>query len=194
MKRKATYQDHECCICLNPLEDIVPFASCRHSFHKVCITKWIRTSIQQGNAPTCPLCRGGMSLECLASLDMHMADDWVCQVMLFPPFVIHTVVCKKSIRLFVREGTLQDQLQTMTDLLELLQGALTHVESCPQIMFCHPCIVNEVLVILPRSLDKRARALSMILDEVVCMYDRVLMEAQCLVSCAEGFRALTAVP
>lgn len=44
--------NEECSICYNEiLPDDMYELTCSHSFHKECITRWIR------NNPTCPLCR-----------------------------------------------------------------------------------------------------------------------------------------
>lgn len=49
----------ECSICSEEFteSDLLSQLGCLHTFHRDCLLRWFKTSVQQGNSPTCPLCR-----------------------------------------------------------------------------------------------------------------------------------------
>ena len=50
----------DCTICHDVMDGratIGKIGSCKHAFHRDCITRWYRTLISSGAAPSCPICR-----------------------------------------------------------------------------------------------------------------------------------------
>jgi hypothetical protein len=49
--------DNNCSICLSDLNNNYETMSCKHNFHKKCITEWLNTN------STCPICRGFIEIQ-----------------------------------------------------------------------------------------------------------------------------------
>ena len=50
------YDEEECSICLNPLQDKKIYLKCKHSFHEHCVRKWLE------HKQICPICKRDVSL------------------------------------------------------------------------------------------------------------------------------------
>ena len=57
IKKEDTEYDCTCGICMDDTNEKLKSLPCKHSFHKKCITLWIKREIKNNNIPTCPTCR-----------------------------------------------------------------------------------------------------------------------------------------
>ena len=186
MKRKCTFND-DCAICLSSLSyssDYFQLKYCEHSFHKTCIEKWAKTCVQRDDLPSCPLCRSVVSLSSLKCLCNKLAEDYLCNQMMFPELSIVIQVKKTRFKLLIEENTFVEQMCNLSDIIAYIRSIVVQMEEddyAPlQVLLEGRGLVKSVLLIMPRKQEKRLHAMTCILNECVRMYDRMLVEVQCL--------------
>lgn len=54
-----------CSICIEAYEeqDLIVTMPCGHQYHKPCIYPWLKSNIDCGNKPTCPMCKEELVIE-----------------------------------------------------------------------------------------------------------------------------------